>query len=314
MRGILVTVEARLVRGNLEQHAARRAEVDRPEIVAIDHRGYLIAGIHQRFSDFELLFAVIDGKGDVMDGASTLTGKWRFRQGNQIDRIGAIAAGDDKASDITFRFGTLIAHEADQFFRRRRVMQIETCSGKTADRRVVGNTLRQPGLAVVIGRFDQCQRIAIRPHEPQPVGTEDGIGFKPADALCSKAVLPKLQPALGDRELGFADFADARAAKHHVLEGEIGHDRAGRTVFVTVIEVVDAGIVEIDGLLDPAQAERFGEEAVVLTGIRRHRRDVVQSLDILDHLSAFLSRRLSVFVDRDLGRLISSRNCNITFD
>jgi hypothetical protein len=36
MRRVFVAVEARLVRGNLEQNATRRAEVDRPEIVAVD--------------------------------------------------------------------------------------------------------------------------------------------------------------------------------------------------------------------------------------------------------------------------------------
>src|SRR6056297_3406838 len=35
MRSVLVAVEARFVRRDLEQHPARRAEVDRPEIVPV---------------------------------------------------------------------------------------------------------------------------------------------------------------------------------------------------------------------------------------------------------------------------------------
>src|SRR6185312_11445864 len=49
---------------------------------------------------------------------------------------------------------------------------------------------------------------------------------------------------------------------------------------ITVIEVIDAWFVEIDGLLHPPQAERAGPEGVVLGCVLRHRRDVVQPLDL----------------------------------
>src|SRR5690606_40256539 len=56
MGGVLVTVETGLVGGHFEQHPARRAEIDRPEIIAVDHRRHLITGIHQRLAHLKLLF------------------------------------------------------------------------------------------------------------------------------------------------------------------------------------------------------------------------------------------------------------------
>ena len=69
MSRVLVTVEAGLVGRDLEQNTARRAEIDRPEIIPVDDRRDLIAGIHQRLAHFELLFTILDGKGDMVDGA-----------------------------------------------------------------------------------------------------------------------------------------------------------------------------------------------------------------------------------------------------
>lgn len=44
MGRVLVPREAGLVGGHLEQHPAGGAEIDRPEIVAVDRRGDVIAG------------------------------------------------------------------------------------------------------------------------------------------------------------------------------------------------------------------------------------------------------------------------------
>ena len=49
-----------------------RAEIDRPEIVAVDHRRHLIAGVDQRLAHLELRGAVRDGEGDVMHRAGAL--------------------------------------------------------------------------------------------------------------------------------------------------------------------------------------------------------------------------------------------------
>ena len=43
----------------------------------------------------------------------------------------------------------------------------------------------------------------------------------------------------------------------------------GLALLVAVIEVIGAGIVEIDGLLDEAQAERAGVEVEIASGVAR---------------------------------------------
>ena len=67
----LVDREARPERGDLEEHPARLAEVDRLEVEAVDHRGRLGAG---RDRPLAPLLVLVDrrGPGDVVDAAGAL--------------------------------------------------------------------------------------------------------------------------------------------------------------------------------------------------------------------------------------------------
>jgi hypothetical protein len=49
--------------------------------------------------------------------------------------------------------------------------------------------------------------------------------------------------------------------------GEEGQDRGGRPGQVSVVEVVGAGIVEVDGLLNQPQAQDTGVEVDVFLGV-----------------------------------------------
>src|SRR5690606_35062331 len=95
--------------------------------------------------------------------------------------------------------------------------------------------------------------------------------------------VPEAEAAHGHGEGGEPDLPRARPAARYVREGKVCHHRAGGAVRVAVIEVVDARLVEIDCLLDPAHPERLGEEAVVAGGIARHDGVVVQALDLVAH-------------------------------
>src|SRR6478736_1572191 len=110
MSSILVAVEARLVGGDFEQYTTRRAEIDRPEIVAVDYRRDVITRVHQRLAHFELLFAVVDGKGDVMNGTCALQATLDVRHGFKVDQAGAIAARNDQAGYAILGFERFIAH------------------------------------------------------------------------------------------------------------------------------------------------------------------------------------------------------------
>ncbi len=130
--------------------------------------------------------------------------------------------------------------------------------------------------------------------KPSPSGPSKCRRFSPKLALAlqagrrppSRNAPSNSQRALGHGKDGGADLADAGPALADIREREIGHHRARRADLVGVIEVVDVGRVEIDGLLDPAQAELAGEECIVLARILRHRGDVVQALDLVEHVQA----------------------------
>src|SRR5690606_12444233 len=74
MLNVLVAVETGTVGGDLEEDAARGAEIDRQEIVAVDHRRGPVPGMGKRLAHDELVLRALDGEGDVMDGARALAG------------------------------------------------------------------------------------------------------------------------------------------------------------------------------------------------------------------------------------------------
>src|SRR3954451_2770518 len=71
-------------------------------------------------------------------------------------------------------------------------------------------------------------------------------------------------------------LADTAASGWGPLPGKEGQDGARPASLVAIIEMISAGIVEIDRLLDEAQAEVAGVEAKIPDGITGNRGDVVQ--------------------------------------
>jgi len=73
------------------------------------------------------------------------------------------------------------------------------------------------------------------------------------DALLDEALLPEGERVKGDAEGGVSDFPSAHAPAPGTGPGEEGEDGTGRADVVTEVEVVGAGVVEVDGSLDEAQ-------------------------------------------------------------
>jgi hypothetical protein len=71
------------------------------------------------------------------------------------------------------------------------------------------------------------------------------------------------------------DHAVAGLAERRAGELEEGQDRAWRAALVAEVQVVDVGLIEVDRLLDQAQAEHPRIEVDVARGVRGDRRDVV---------------------------------------
>ena len=107
--------------------------------------------------------------------------------------------------------------------------------------------------------------------EPRPVGilererrcAEALDGRVVGDALLDQALGPVTDRALRNAEHGLLRFADAEPSGRGPLPGEKGEDRARMAGRVAVIEVIGAGIVEIDRLLHQAQAKRARVEIEV---------------------------------------------------
>ena len=79
------------------------------------------------------------------------------------------------------------------------------------------------------------------------------------------------------------DFAGAGVSAVGVGPGEEGQDGAGRSGVVAEVEVVGAGVVEVDGALDEAEAENLGVEIEVALGVGGDGGDVVKTDDGFEH-------------------------------
>jgi hypothetical protein len=108
----------------------------------------------------------------------------------------------------------------------------------------------RPALAGV--RFGQSQYLKqepVRVLEGESLLTEAPDALRDGDTVLPQALLPEGQRLLCYREGGRHDLARSAPALRGVRPGEEGHDGAGRAHLVPVVEVVGAGVVEVDGLL-----------------------------------------------------------------
>ena len=178
---------------------------------------------------------------------------------------------------------------------------------EAADRLVAGHAAMRPRCAGVVLRLDQREAVAVRSIEAQAVLAERRVALDAGNAFAGQPLLPIAERVFRHRKHRRADLADAMPALADIREREVGHHRARRAELVGIIEMVDVGRVEIDGLLDPAQAELVGEELIVLPRIAGHRRDVMQALDLVEHdgssgLMERVARHMAPAADRGQER------------
>src|SRR6185437_12410649 len=216
MRRILVTGKARLVGCDFEQHAARRPEIDREEIVAIDHRRQLVARIHQSLADDQL----------VRLG--------RYRKGDMVHRSGAVAGGSHQPLDARMRIGNLIVHELEELFGGPLISQPQRRRMEAADRLVAGNSAMRPWQANILLVLDQCESVSVRSAETQPFLPEACFAREAADAARPEPLFPPAERILWNAEYRGSHLAGPRPAPHDVWEREVGHHRAGCADFITV--------------------------------------------------------------------------------
>ena len=151
----LVARETRLVGRYLEQYSARRAEIDRPEIVAVNDRRDLVARIDECRTDLQLACPVLDRESDVMYRSGTLPGNRRAGQRFYLDEIGPVAVGHRETRDAVPVLGLLVTHEAQQLARRTTVAQAHRDIAEAADCGIGRNVCFRPDGAIVAIGLDK---------------------------------------------------------------------------------------------------------------------------------------------------------------
>ena len=143
-----------------------------------------------------------------------------------------------------------------------------------AQQRVLGRDVGRVGgeRGVVDGDREQLVAQALEVRE----GQRAVLGALGGDVGVGQACGPEVERLVGrDAPLDGVDHAVAGLAEGRAGELEEGQDRAGRAALVAEVQVVDVGLIEVDRLLDQAQAEHARIEVDVARGVRGDRRDVV---------------------------------------
>ena len=266
----LVDGEARPDRRDLEQHAARLAEVDRLEIEAVDDRRRVGTALR----DALLPGLVRLGWGcpcDVVDRAGA--GDAQLQRRLVVRVPGAALA----AADLPDRIAVRIEREHLLEERAARARVGVCAHAVEALQRELARDLRMVGDQRLVGRRDDGKL------EVEAFGIAEAQAAFAAvdvDAFGREPVLPELDRVLrGDAEddaMHHAAAGPPRARVWVLKEGEVA---AGAPLLVSVEEVVDGRIVLVDRLLDEPQAEDADVEVDVARRVARDAGDVVNPLE-----------------------------------
>src|SRR5580704_14723447 len=88
-------------------------------------------------------------------------------------------------------------------------------------------------------------------------------------ALCKKTVGPKPNGAYRHSERGLLRETDTGTTWSGTLPREEGQDCAGVAELVTVVEMISAGVIEVDCLFDEPKRESSGVEVEVASRLPR---------------------------------------------
>jgi hypothetical protein len=147
-----------------------------------------------------------------------------------------------------------------------------------------------PGLEADALRLDQRHREAVGVAQREDRLAEASAGLADPGAVALEPLAPEAEAAgwHGQRHLARQPVSGAR--RRQLRPGEEGEVGAGAAGGIGVEEVVGAGIVLVDALLDQPHAEHAGVEVEVLLRGARDRGDVVEPA----HSVRFAQRSTSI--------------------
>ena len=285
--GGFVRGEAGRVGGDLEEHAARLAGVDRVEVLAVDGGRGPEADLQQKIAHLHLGLVVGHAEGDVVDGPRAHPpGLGRLAE--DVDEPGAVGVRVHEPEAAVLLAVRLVAHRAGQDaergvgpgrLQRDRVEGAECGLWRDAP---LGPAAR--GVGALDDLDDEAVRRAQREH-----GLAEALAWRvEVDArqrpVAREAVQPQVDRADGRgvgrrRRLRDPDAAGQRA----LAPGEEGEHGARPGVGVGEVEVVGAGVVEVHRPLDEAEPEEPCEHVHGLLRRARDGRDVVKPGDRRRH-------------------------------
>jgi hypothetical protein len=267
----LVVLEADVAAGELEEHAAGLAEVDRVEVLAVDDVRGARAGLDGLRTHGLELGVVGRRPCDVVDGPGARGAALLRRLVVAQERVALVAAQRP--------FRAAVVAEAQRLQKRRAGVGPRRVGAHAveAQQRVLGRHVGRAGgqRSVVGGHRVQLVAQALEVGEGQRVAVALG-----GDALVAQARRPEGERVGGGHApLDGVDHPRAGVARRCAGELEEGQDRAGRAALVAEVQVVDVGLVEVDRLLDEAQPEQARVEVDVAWSVAGDGGDVVQALE-----------------------------------
>src|SRR5581483_10007160 len=284
--GVFVDGESRRDRRDLEQHAARLAEIDRREVAAVADLRHLRARRDQPFAQRELLLRAADRHRDVMDRPEPIHRQRRVGAVDDVDRARGTAVAD-RHPDAVRGFvdpppAELRRHERDG---RRRVAHRQRDAVQTTDRDVrlhrTRRVCRGDPRGARIGDANELEVDAGRIREADRRIAEPRGEIVRRDATRREPHAPRFERADRNGEHRRRHLPGALRADADVLVAirERRPDRARRADAIAVIKMEHVMVVEIHRLLHEPQPEHAqGEVEVVLRAVDR-RRHVMKTED-----------------------------------
>ncbi len=261
----LVDGKAGIVGGELEEDAARFAEVDGVEVLAVkDFGGGKVRG--DGGAPSYLRFVVGGAEGDVVDGTGAGAAEVGLRVDEDVDVVaeGVGVGGRGEAEAIAFGGDLMETHEGESLGGVGGIKLEHGDAEESADG-VLGGNVR---VAWGVGR--RCGSVgydfdlhAVGVGESEYVFFEAAWAAGEGHALLDEALFPKSEGGGGDAEGGVGDFAGTGGAATDPGPGKEREDGAWAAEVVAEVEVVGSGVVEVDGPLDEAEAEDLGVEVEI---------------------------------------------------
>src|SRR5581483_3936278 len=131
-----------------------------------------------------------------------------------------------------------------------------------------------------------CQCILMgNEFQREPMRIEEGkhLLIETSDRACDcyavfvQTLNPVIERCGWDRERDINNLSCSSATLWRARPGKERHDRTGCTYFIAIVEMIGAGVIKVDGLLDQALPQDTGIKIDILLGISHYSSEMVKT-------------------------------------